>query len=145
LGQAALPDDVVKQIKARTRRLMYKTRKLVLNVLIYVLTAEKALQHLLTALFFLVYIPAIGTPDIGPTFNISNGVMAILNLGYFVLFVVGMAGKAKEQKWAIWLIVFLAALDIVLEFVFHGFFFITVSVIVSTILIVVSIVWRRYR
>jgi hypothetical protein len=123
---------------------MYKTRKRILNVLIYLLTAEKALQHLLTALFFLAYIPGVGKPDIGTTFQISNGIMAVLNLVYFAFFIVGIAGKAKQKKWAIWLIVFLAALDIVLEFVFHGFFFITVSVIVSTILIVISVVWRRY-
>ena len=123
---------------------MHKTRKRILNVLIYVLTAEKAVQHLLTALFFLVHIPGIGTPGIGTTFQISNGIMAILNLAYFSFFVVGIAGKAKQKNWAIWLIVFLAALDIVLEFVFHGFFFITVSVIVSTILIVISLLWRHY-
>jgi hypothetical protein len=123
---------------------MYKTKKRILNVLIYLLTAEKALQHLLTALFFLVHVPGLSTPDIGTTFQISNGIMAILNLAYFASFVIGIVGQAKQKKWAIWLIVFLAALDIVLEFVFHGFFFITVSVIVSTILIVIIIVWRHY-
>ena len=130
--------------KIGVRPLMHKTRTRLLNVLIYVLTAEKALQHLLTALFFLVHIPGIGTPDIGTTFQISNGIMAILNLVYFAFFVVGIVGKAKQESWAIWLIVVLAALDIVLEFVFHGFFFITVSVIVSTILIVISVAWRHY-
>jgi hypothetical protein len=123
---------------------MHKTRKRILNVLIYLLTAEKAVQHLLTALFFLVHIPGVGTPDIGTTFQISNGIMAILNLAYFAFFVVGIVGKTKQRNWAMWLIVFLAALDIVLEFVFHGFFFITVSVIVSIILIVIIFVWRRY-
>jgi hypothetical protein len=123
---------------------MHRTRTLFLNVLIYLLASEKAAQHLLTALLFLVHIPAIGTPDIGTTFHIGNGIMAILNLAYFVFFVVGIAGKLKQKNWAIWLIVFLASLDVVLEFVFHGFFFITVSVIVSTILIVISIAWRHY-
>jgi hypothetical protein len=123
---------------------MHKTRKRILDVLIYLLTAEKALQHLLTALFFLVSIPGVGTPDIGATFQISNGIMAVLNLVYFAFFVVGIVGKAKQKSWSVWLIVFLAALDIVLEFVFHGFFFITVSVIVSTMLIVIIVVWRRY-
>jgi hypothetical protein len=126
------------------RRLMHRTRKRILNVLIYVLASEKAIQHLLTALFFLVHIPSIGTPDIGTTFQISNGIMAILNLAYFVSFVVGIVGKFRQKNWAIWLIVLLAALDIVLEFVFHGFFFITVSVLVSTILIVILLLWRHY-
>jgi hypothetical protein len=123
---------------------MYKTRERLLSVLIYVLASEKAVQHLLTALFFVVHIPAIGTPDIGTTFQISNGIMAMLNLAYFAFFVIGIVGKAKQQEWAIWLIAFLASLDIVLEFLFHGFFFITVSVIVSAILIVVSLLWRHY-
>ncbi len=123
---------------------MYKTRRRLLNVLIYVLASEKAVQHLLTALLFLVHIPAIGTPDIGTTFQISNGIMAMLNLAYFVSFVIGIVGKAKQQEWSIWLIILLASLDIVLEFVFHGFFFITVSVIVSAILIAVSLLWRHY-
>jgi hypothetical protein len=123
---------------------MHKTRKRFLNILIYALTAEKATQHLLTALFLLVHIPSIGTPDIGTTFHISNGTMAILNLAYFAFFVIGIVGKARQEKWAIWLIVFLAALDIVLEFLFHGFFFITISVTVSTILIVISVAWRHY-
>jgi hypothetical protein len=123
---------------------MHKSRKRLLSVLIYLLASEKALQHLLTALFFLVHIPGIGTPDIGPTFQISSETMALLNLAYFASFVIGILGKAKQQAWAIWLIVFLAFLDIVLEFLFHGFFFITVSVIVSAILIAVSLLWLRY-
>jgi hypothetical protein len=123
---------------------MYKTRRRLLTVLIYVLASEKAVQHLLTALLFLIHLPAIGTPDIGTTFQISNGIMAMLNVAYFASFVIGIVGKAKEQEWAIWLIIFLASLDIVLEFLFHGFFFITVSVIVSAILIAISLLWRRY-
>jgi hypothetical protein len=123
---------------------MNNTRKRILDLLIYLLTAEKALQHLLTALFFLVSIPGIGTPGIGTTFQISNGIMAMLNLVCFAFFVLGIVGKAKQKSWSVWLIVFLAALDIVLEFVFHGFFFITVSVIVSTILIAVLLLWRHY-
>jgi hypothetical protein len=126
------------------RRLTYRTRTRFLNVLIYVLASEKAAQHLLTALFFAVNIPAIGTPDIGTAFRISSGVMAMLNLAYFAFFVIGIVGKAKQQEWAIWLIVFLAFLDIVLEFLFHGFFFITVSVVVSAILIAISLLWRHY-
>jgi hypothetical protein len=123
---------------------MYKTRKRLLSVLIYVLASEKAVQHLLTAVFFLVHIPAIGTPDTGTAFQISNGIMAMLNLAYFAFFVIGIVGRAKQQEWAIWLIVFLASLDIVLEFLFHGLFFITVSVIVSVILTAISLLWRHY-
>jgi hypothetical protein len=118
-------------------------KKRLLNIFIYVFTVEKALQHLFTALFFIVSIPGIGTPDIGNTFQISNGVMVLLNLAYFMLFVVGIIGKVKEKKWALRLVIGLALLDILLEFIFHHFFFITVSVISSTILIIISVLYLK--
>jgi len=114
-----------------------------LNILIYIFTVEKALQHLITALFFMVSIPGIGTPDAGNTFQISNSVMALLNIIYFMFFVVGIIGKAKGKKWAIGLIIGLALLDILLEFIFHHFFFITVSVIMSTILTIISFLYLK--
>ena len=114
-----------------------------LNILIYVFAVEKALQHLITALFFIINIPGIGTPYIGTTFKISNGLMVFLNLAYFAFFSVGIVGKVKENKWAVKLIAGLALLDILLEFIFHHFFFITISVITSTILIVTSILYLK--
>ena len=119
------------------------SKRNLLNVLIYVFTVEKALQHLFTAIFFIVDIPGIGTPDIGTTFQISNSIMALLNLVYFTFFIIGIIGKIKKKKWAIRLIIVLACLDIILEFIFHGFFFITVSVIISTILTIISILYLR--
>jgi len=114
-----------------------------LNILIYAFTVEKALQHLFTAIFFIVDFPGIGTPDTGTTFQISNSIMSLLNLVYFTFFIIGIIGKIKKKKWAIRLIIVLACLDIILEFIFHGFFFITVSVIISTILTIISILYLR--
>lgn len=114
-----------------------------MSTLIIILTVEKILQHALTALFFTVYIPGIGTPNIGPHFTLSNAVMTILNLLYTLIFSAGLLAKVKKLVWGAPLIIFLAALDIILEFVFHGFFYITVSVIVSTILIIAVIYQQK--
>ena len=111
----------------------------ILNILIIVLTIEKSCQHLLTALFFFVEIPGIGTPGIGSNFIISNNIMGILNVLYFIGFCIGLYGYLKNIKWGLFLIITLAVLDIFLEFIFHHFFFITLSVIVSIILTTISI------
>ena len=108
----------------------------VIHIGILVLTIEKMLQHLLTALFFLVAIPGIGRPDIGPTFQLSDATMAALNVIVFAMFGAGLWGRLKSKDWHRPLLVGVNVFDILAEFVFHGFFFITVSVIVSTVLLV---------
>ncbi|MBN1265544.1 MAG: DUF2127 domain-containing protein [Anaerolineales bacterium] len=120
-----------------------KTRgSLILNLYILLFSIEKVLQHLLTAIFFAVEIPSIGTPDIGPNFQLSNQVMAVLNIFYACLFVIGLIGYMKRKNWGSYFLIVLAALDILLEFLFHGFFFITISVIISTLLII-NVLWYR--
>ena len=114
---------------------MLKKRKII-HIGILLLTFEKMLQHLLTAVFFAVDIPGIGRPDIGSTFQLSDATMAVLNVIVFVLFGLGFWGRLQNQKWHRPLLVGLAVFDILAEFVFHGFFFITVSVIVAVILLV---------
>lgn len=111
----------------------------ILNISIIILTVEKMFQHLLTSLFFFIDIPRIGTPDIGMNFIISNNIMGILNLLYFVGFGIGLFGYFKKTKWGLFLIIILAVLDIFLEFLFHHLFFITVSVIISSLLTIASI------
>ena len=84
-------------------------------------------------------IPGIGRPDIGPTFQLSNATMAVLNIIVFILFGLGFWGRLQGNGWHRPLLVSLAIFDILAEFVFHGFFFITMSVIVSVILLVLFI------
>ena len=103
---------------------------------ILLLTAEKMFQHLLTAVFFAVDIPGIGRPNIGPIFDLSDTTMLVLNLIVFSLFGVGFWGRLQRQRWHRSLLGGLALFDILAEFVFHGFFYITVSVIVSALLLV---------
>lgn len=115
----------------------------ILNIIIIILTIEKMIQHLLTALFFIIDIPGIGTPDIGDNFLINNITMSILNIIYFIIFGIGFIAKTKQIKWGILLIIIFAGLDIILEFLFHGLFFITISVIVSTMIIITSIIYFK--
>lgn len=103
---------------------------------ILALTFEKMLQHLLTALLFVVDIPGIGRPDIGSTFQLSNTTMVFLNSIVFILFGLSFWGRLRGEPWYRPLLAGLALFDILAEFVFHGFFYITVSVIVSVVLLV---------
>ena len=119
-------------------------RKLI-EALLIIFTTEKTIQHFLSALFFLVDIQGIGKPDTGPMFHPSYEVMAMLNFILLGAFILGLLGKIKHTKWALKLIGSSAALDILLEIIFHGFFYITVSVIISTLLIIVIIIIQRAR
>ena len=114
---------------------MFKNRKTI-HFGILVLTFEKMAQHLLTAIFFATDIPGIGRPEIGPTSQISDATMVVLNLIVFVLFGLGFWGRLQGKRWHRSLLVGLAVFDILAEFVFHGFFYITVSVIVGVVLLV---------
>lgn len=106
------------------------------HISILLLTFEKVIQHLLTAIFFMVDIPGIGRPDIGPTFQLRDTTMAILNAGVCILFVIVLWSRLAGKGWHRSLLVSLALFDILAEIVFHGFFYITVSVIVSIALLV---------
>ena len=119
----------------------YKT----IDIGIFLLTVEKMLQHLLTAFFFAFNIPGIGRPDIGPNFQWSNTTLVLLNVIVLILFGLGLWGRLQSQGWHRPLLVWLALFDILAEFVFHGFFYITVSVIVAVLLLVLLQLDREPR
>jgi hypothetical protein len=106
-----------------------------IHIGILALTFEKTLQHLLTAVFFAVDIPGIGRPDIGSTFQLSDTTMVSLNVIVFILFGLSFWSRLRGESWHRPLLVGLALFDILAEFAFHGFFYITVSVIVSVVLL----------
>jgi len=114
---------------------MFKNPKII-HIGILLLAFEKAVQHLLSAVFFIVDIPGIGRPDIGPTFQLSDATMVVLNAIVCLLFGLGFWGRLEGKRWHRPLLVGLAVFDILAEFVFHGFFFITISVIVGIALLV---------
>ena len=116
-----------------------------IHIGILALTIEKMAQHLFTAVFFIVDIPGIGRPDIGPNFQWSNITLFLLNVIVLILFGLGLWGRLQSQGWHRPLLVWLALFDILAEFVFHGFFYITVSVIVAVLLLLLLQLERGHR
>lgn len=114
-----------------------------LDALITVLTLEKMAQHLVSAFLFVFNVPGWGKPDVGPVFQFSGDYMAVLNLILVGLFLLGLFGKIKKLRWGLGFIVEIAAIDIVLEALFHGLFFINVSVVVSFVLIMVIFTYQK--
>ena len=100
------------------------------------LVGEKILQHCLTALFFVVNIDGIGKPNAGSLIVLSDPVMAVLNLVLMGFFAWGFWDIWKHRTRGLNLVILLSAFDIVAEFAFHGFIYVTVSVIVAIFLIV---------
>jgi hypothetical protein len=99
------------------------------------LVAEKILQHGLTALFLAININGIGKPDIGNRIPLSDPVMVVLNCIVMGFFIWGFWDIWKLRIRGLHLAIILSLFDIIAEFVFHGFGFITVSVIVAIFLI----------
>lgn len=118
-----------------------KTNKL-LQIILTLLLVEKIIQHVLTAAAFLYEIPGIGTPDIGTRFDISYPVMGVYNTILGILFGCALWGFTTGKPWSKTLIFLLGSFDIFAEFLFHGFFFITFSVIGAAILILLLLKYQ---
>ncbi len=121
-------------------------RLTVLDWFLLLVCAEKIVQHGVLALLFAVFISGIGHPDLGERFAVSSDIMAGLNGLYAALFVLAFALLLRRRRGRLVVLSLLAGADIVLEFVFHGPGFITVSVIVSALgLVLAAIAGRRER
>jgi hypothetical protein len=101
---------------------------------------EKILQHSLTAAFLLVSIDRVTKPNIGNRIPLTDPVMAVLNLIVMGFFVWGFWDIRKYRLGGLQLAVIFSFFDIVAEFVFHGFGFITISVVVAIFLIVLALI-----
>ncbi len=112
-----------------------------IRIILLILLSEKIIQHALTALAFINAIPGVGSPSIGSRLEISDQVMAISNSILVVLFGLSILGIVKDKSWSKTLVIILAGFDIVAEFIFHGLFYITISVIVSAILILLMLIF----
>jgi len=99
------------------------------------LVGEKILQHGLTALFFVINIDGIGKPDISNRIPLSDPVMAVLNCIVMGFFIWGFRDIWKLRTRGLHLTIILSLFDIIAEFAFHGFGFITISVIIAIFLI----------
>ena len=69
--------------------------------------------------------------------------MALLNLTFALLFAAGVLLFIKGNSYGKRIIFLMAFVDIVLEFIFHGMWFITWSVIVSSAIILLVIFNRK--
>ena len=99
------------------------------------LVVEKILQHGLTALFLAININGIGKPDIGNRIPLSDPVMVVLNCIVMGFFIWGFWDIWKKRTRGLHVAIILSLFDVIAEFVFHGFGFITISVIVAIFLI----------
>jgi hypothetical protein len=117
-----------------------KNNKLI-QIILILLLAEKIIQHAFTAMAFLGAIPGVGTPDIGTRLEISNPMMGVANAVLAALFVCAIWGFSTGKQWGKMLILSLGVFDIAAEFILHGFFFITFSVIGAAILIILVLIY----
>ena len=113
------------------------------RILLKALNLEKMIQHSLTALFFVYDVPGVGKPDIGSVINLDYSVMAMLNVLMFLGFLFGFIVVFKGFRWGELLVGGFSFLDIFLEFGFHGFGYLTVSVVVSVALIGIIFIQRK--
>jgi hypothetical protein len=111
-----------------------------LKYAIIALIVEKTIQHVVvTAAFY------FNLKGIGSTVAVSPTILMILGAVVAILFGFGLWGMATQKRWAIGLVVVLALFDIAGEFVAQGriSIVITVSFIVATILLVLTLIYRR--
>jgi hypothetical protein len=94
---------------------------------------KKILQHGVTALFLAFSIDGIGKPDVGTL--LSDPIMVALNCIVMGFFVWGFWDIWKLRIGGLRLAIIFSFFDIIAEFVFHGFVFITISVTVAIFLI----------
>lgn len=111
--------------------------------LFIVLSIERVLQHLLIGLIFVVEIEGIGKPDIGENIPVSDLNMALFNFTFALLFAAAVLLFIKGNSYGKRIIFLMACVDIVLEFIFHGMWFITFSVLISSAIILLVIFNRN--
>lgn len=115
---------------------------LIIKLVVIFLIIEKVTQHTLTAFFFLFGIEGIGTPDIGPWIQMSSSMMAILNIVYAGLFVLALLLIREKLSLGLNMALVLSVSDIIFEFTFHGIGYITISVVVATVMIILIGYWK---
>lgn len=112
-----------------------------LKILIELLILEKILQHLITAYLYLF---SEIKPDYGLKFVLNYETLGILNIVYMILFIISFYSLFFNQMKAKYVIIFPNVLDILSEFIFHSLGYITISVIVSILIILLVIISSKY-
>ncbi|HEY1391136.1 MAG TPA: hypothetical protein VGF38_21545 [Ktedonobacterales bacterium] len=113
-----------------------------IRVLLVLLVIEKVIQHLAVTVALIFDLRGIrATLALDYRFFLVAGAFEAL------LFAFGGWGVLRKKSWAGWLLLVLALMDIVGEFVAQGTLMITinVSILVAVILVVVSLLYRPTR
>ena len=113
-----------------------------IRVLLVLLVIEKVIQHLVVTLALIFDLGGIRA-------SLAHDYRFFLVAGAFeaLLFAFGGWGVLRKKSWAGWLLLILALMDILGEFVAQGTLLITINVsfLVAVILLVVSLLYRSTR
>jgi hypothetical protein len=111
-----------------------------IRILLALLISEKAIQHVAVTVALIVDLRGIrATLALDYRFFLVAGAFEAL------LFVCAGWGVLRTKSWAWWLLLVLALMDIVGEFVAQGTLMITVnvSIVVATVLLAASLFYRQ--
>ncbi len=111
-----------------------------IQYLLIALVFEKIIQHIfVTVAFYLNW------GNIGSTVAVNPRILMILGVPLVVLFMLSLWGIITQKKWATTLLIALALFDMLGEFAAQGKIGImmNVSFLVATILLLLSLVYRR--
>jgi uncharacterized membrane protein len=97
-------------------------------------------QHVAT---FLALVWDIG--GLRASFAVDYTLLVGGNIILAAVYLIALYGTIKRQLWGPIVVIGPALFDIIAEFVFHGIFFITVSVIVAVLLLFLALAEYRYR
>ncbi len=111
-----------------------------LRLALIFLVSEKIIQHLFvtTAFYF-------NWGEIASTVVVNSDILMILGAVVAILFVISLWGLITQRKWTINLVLGLALFDVIGEFIAQGriAIAITVSFVVATILLILTLLYRR--
>jgi hypothetical protein len=111
-----------------------------IRYILLALIAEKIIQHIFVTMAFY-----LNWGGIDSTVAVNPDVLMILGAGVATLFILSLWGMITRKKWAINLIIALALIDIIGEFIAQGKIGIdmNVSFLVATALLILALIYRR--
>lgn len=111
-----------------------------IRYLLIALAFEKIIQHIFVTMAFY-----FNWGNIDATVAVSPDMLMILGAVIAALFILSLWGMIRRKKWAINLIIALALIDIIGEFIAQGKIGIemNVSFLVATALLILALIYRR--
>ncbi len=138
--EAATKESGEMENEVDTHRAARNAKTAWVKYILIALVFEKIIQHIVVTIAF-----CFNWGDIGSTVAVNPSILMILGAVVAVLYILSLWGMVTQQKWAINLVMALALFDIVGEFVAQGTITIaiTVSFLVATILLILTLLYRR--